>query len=228
VRASRRTRTSDLQFRKLASYPLDHGSRVGGERFELSQPKPRLYGPLVSPMNSPPLGWPEGLSPSCTRVTTWLLVDFGIGHSTPRRTRTSNANFVGWHDLRFTMGACVPAAGAEPAAFASLRRRSATELRGHGGDDGFRSRCLHLDGVALSRLSYITTGSGTWTRTRRDRLTTRSFSINGHRIEWRGRDSNPRYRAYETRLEPNSSPPRCSPTEIRTPSRCLKGSDPNP
>jgi hypothetical protein len=28
-RASRRTRTSDLQFRKLASYPLDHGSGVG-------------------------------------------------------------------------------------------------------------------------------------------------------------------------------------------------------
>jgi hypothetical protein len=30
------------------------------------------------------------------------------------------------------------------------------ELRGRGGDDGFRSRCLHLDRVALSRLSYIT------------------------------------------------------------------------
>jgi hypothetical protein len=40
----------------LASYPLDHESKVGGERFELPQPKPRLYRPLVSPMNSPPLG----------------------------------------------------------------------------------------------------------------------------------------------------------------------------
>ena len=30
------------------------------------------------------------------------------------------------------------------------------ELSGHGGDDGFRSRCLQLDGLALSRLSYAT------------------------------------------------------------------------
>ncbi len=32
------------------------GSTVGGERFELPQPKPLVYSQLVSPMNSPPLG----------------------------------------------------------------------------------------------------------------------------------------------------------------------------
>lgn len=49
-------RTGDPAVRNRMRYPLRHESGVGGERFELPQPKPLVYSQLVSPMNSPPLG----------------------------------------------------------------------------------------------------------------------------------------------------------------------------
>jgi hypothetical protein len=52
-----RIRTRGLVVRNDARYPLRHeDTNVGGERFELPGPKPRLYGSLVSPLNSPPVG----------------------------------------------------------------------------------------------------------------------------------------------------------------------------
>jgi hypothetical protein len=47
-------RTGGLVVRNHARYPLRHEGKVGGERFELPQPKPLVYSQLVSPMNSPP------------------------------------------------------------------------------------------------------------------------------------------------------------------------------
>ena len=34
------------------------------------------------------MGWPTGLEPVFTKITTWSLVRFGIGHSAFGRTRT--------------------------------------------------------------------------------------------------------------------------------------------
>ena len=92
---------------------------------------------------------------------------------------------------------------------------------GHGGDDGFRSRGLYLDGVALSRLSYITMflRSGGWGRTSVSGLTVRRPAIERRQNEnaalcrplpvlardvpsWRGADLNRYFPAYETGVLP--------------------------
>jgi hypothetical protein len=206
VRASRRTRTSDLQFRKLASYPLDHGSRVGGERFELSQPKPRLYGPLVSPMNSPPLGWPEGLSPSSTRVTTWLLVDFGIGHSTQQGNRTP-------------VPAVLTRCSAIELAELAYSQKDSNPLR------QFRKLpCYPLHHGSLRR---DVPRSGAGIRTPIADLTRQRPPVERHRIEWRRWDLNPRSLDYESSALDRTAPLRCDPRRFRPVFSCLKGKWPS-
>ena len=75
----------------------------------------------------------------------------------PRRTRTPILLIRSQAPYPLGHGRMVSAAGFEPA---NLQRVELAlwpaELRGHGGDDGLRSRYLQLDGLALSRLSYAT------------------------------------------------------------------------
>ena len=137
---------------------------MGGERFELPQPKPRLYRPVVSPMNSPPVGCQPGIEPGRSRVTAEPRNQLGSGTSAPRRNRTS----VPWvwarcspielaeqkcahedsnpdlqirnlmsYPLNDRRMVAAPRTGRGP--FAVSGRRSATELCGCGGNDNLNS-----------------------------------------------------------------------------------------
>src|SRR5579862_3668011 len=139
------------------------------------------YGQVRSPLRHRRLGWPKGLEPSMPGFTVRVLGRFGFSHRAQRRNRTSVPRL--WagrspielaeleraqEESNFHLGIrspvpdpldhgrSVPAPGAEPGTSSLSRKHSAAELCGLGGDDGFRSRYLQLDGLALSRLSYIT------------------------------------------------------------------------
>src|ERR1019366_6486334 len=68
--APSRARTCDLQFRKLASYPLDHGSIVREEGIEPSVPRRRGYGPQSTPPAQLALGVNNGYRTHISGATT--------------------------------------------------------------------------------------------------------------------------------------------------------------